>query len=651
MDVVEELLGGAPLTEENAASAGDAIAELDFEAARALLSELRRRADAGNPVSGNLDSLVGAVQERLTELRVSAAREEASRPVDGEDDGDEPVRRRILSRLTTAAMTPTQLAKQLHVEKESVSRILAALRREELVVFERDPDDGRRRLYHLTDDGARMLARSERSLGPAVPAVIDQSDELAYLTDALANAVRLRRHLNRLDDASTRLRSIARRADRNNFYMLAVEARKELVTTLRQARDWTAHAHALDELGRYATSTDVQDPSTVLPASAHYAYELGRTPLPNGVSVHDREQLLTAAVVDYRTLARTRVSDMSPTLESWALRAAWGEASLAENFREQTELGMAIRLGEGALRAFNELSDSYGMARCNLLLGFCFRLRGQYANAVEPLQSALDLAVENDFRRWRADALVQMGDTLRCLREPEQAISTLQSALGICKSLELAVTGGFAESAIGAAHHDMCDYETAMTHLQRASDLFEVSDHREGRALNTRRLAVVQLKLGRQREAEELARLALQDYYTQPVSPAGTTACLVQLAAAHLDEGGSENRYHKVLTNYVSRPSPQSLIELDPATPQMLLRYAERAEDETLVSVATSIVTTARQRLAEERSQEQALIESLFADAAVQLVDADDGREEDIFSSDNDMAVEPRRDYESLVAA
>ena len=41
VDVVEELLGGAPLTEENAASAGDAIAELDFEAARALLSELR----------------------------------------------------------------------------------------------------------------------------------------------------------------------------------------------------------------------------------------------------------------------------------------------------------------------------------------------------------------------------------------------------------------------------------------------------------------------------------------------------------------------------------------------------------------------------------------------------------------------------------
>ena len=122
VDVVEELLGGAPLTEENAASAGDAIAELDFEAARALLSELRRRADAGNPVSGNLDSLVGAVQERLTELRVSAAREEASRPVDGEDDGDEPVRRRILSRLTTAAMTPTQLATQLHVETESVSR-------------------------------------------------------------------------------------------------------------------------------------------------------------------------------------------------------------------------------------------------------------------------------------------------------------------------------------------------------------------------------------------------------------------------------------------------------------------------------------------------------------------------------------------------
>jgi DNA-binding MarR family transcriptional regulator len=77
----------------------------------------------------------------------------------------------------------TDLARQLRISKQGAAQIVDDMERRSLVARRPDPDDGRARLVHLTDEGRRALvaarrfhadyeARLEKALGPDAVAAL-----------------------------------------------------------------------------------------------------------------------------------------------------------------------------------------------------------------------------------------------------------------------------------------------------------------------------------------------------------------------------------------------------------------------------------------------------------------------------------------------
>src|ERR1700754_3160165 len=109
----------------------------------------------------------------------SAGRLRTERQRVHEIEREEPLRRRLLAALGQGNASSTELARIVRARKESVSRKLRELREAGLVAAEKDPDDRRRGIYALTDEGrselGRHLAFGKPGRSPAPP---DHAEEV-----------------------------------------------------------------------------------------------------------------------------------------------------------------------------------------------------------------------------------------------------------------------------------------------------------------------------------------------------------------------------------------------------------------------------------------------------------------------------------------
>jgi DNA-binding MarR family transcriptional regulator len=137
----------------------------------------------------------------------------------------EPLRRRLLIALGEGASTPTVLSTSVKARKESVSRRLAELRQDGLVTAAKDGDDRRNSVYSLTRAGRSELGRHLAFGEPQEPPSPPNAEEAAaFLREALAGAVAMRRRDNRLQDAIDRMQEIYEQAEEAGAHDVALEA-------------------------------------------------------------------------------------------------------------------------------------------------------------------------------------------------------------------------------------------------------------------------------------------------------------------------------------------------------------------------------------------------------------------------------------------
>lgn len=517
----------------------------------------------------------------------------------------EPLRRRILDLLGRGPSTPSSLSSELGAPLASISRMLRALAVDELVGRAPDPRDGRKRVYALTPLGEAQRTE-HRAFGapPSTPPPLEDNAVVQHLEEALALAVDLRRRQNQLDEVRERLESIVEQAQEIGAAQLALTARGELITTLRQSGRHQELRPHLETLQKIASGSHAAPGDLVLPALGHLEYELGRLPaLDADADPMDRVEHLVTAHRVFSRLGRQR--DDSALL----LRSAWAEVSLADLWRELTEPRAALHRATEALTTFERLDSPYGAARARFMIGFCLRLRGQFDDAWASLVKAHELAADHGYERFTADALMQMGEVRRCQGDLDAAVELLSEASRRAELLEMTVTHGFAESALGATTWQRGDSPQALRHLETAHGLFSERDHQEGLALTLRRHAIVLHRDGTgDSDAAERLRDA-HDAYLRMESPAGVVACVIERALCSLRRSRqSLSVQMKVLTEWLHDGTRQRrLIEQDPWVPELLADFAKKTGDAELEQIASAVVSNAESRLAENESETSTL--------------------------------------------
>jgi DNA-binding MarR family transcriptional regulator len=553
----------------------------------AVLAELWRRLDSVGDAGHGAEGAAERVEDELIGRRSGRRLEQLERR-----DLAEPLRRRLLHRLASRASTPTALAASVLASKEAVSRALARLEEEGLVEAQADPDDRRRRVYSLTRAGG--IERREQMALP-VPRGQAERQRIAaarpFLEGALREAVERRRHANDLPDAVERFRRIKSEARKAGAWDLELRARRELATTLRQASLDREFDSEVREMAEIAGGRDPQiDPSLVVPARAHVAYELGR----QGRDHRDEHLLkrvirLVTADEIFSTLWRDGVAG-----DNWQARQAWALFGLGDTRRLQTQFGHALADATRALRLFTELGDDYGAASSLLLAGVCLRLRGQFAESLAVLDLACARAFESRFFRLQADSLMQLGEVNRSVGRLDQAEKLLSDAISCADELKSAVTGGFARSSLAAAVYERGRYDDARRLFADAHALFTQRNHHAGLALNLHRQAILCGSLQSAHRGADDARDLLRRTrrrYDRLRSPAGVVACYIEEGRLALEAGKRLTAdWRRRLLDSIAPIKRRELLEKDPWVPAMLSAFAQALGDERLIAVSHTVV-------------------------------------------------------------
>lgn len=585
---------------EIARQVADPDAAFTFDSLRQLLADAGRRLAVLPDDAEERPELEQL--SRILRLRMGRERAETEREQVRATERREPLRRALLRALAERAQTPTELAQRIQTDRSTISRLLGPAGEDGLVQQHPDPDDGRRTIVSLTTAGAHALSR-HRALG-APPDVSDappRQQVVAALALAVREAVAMRRTENRLDDAASRLDRVVAKAQEADAPEVELIARHELITTLRQAqRRRELHSH-LSALSGMADGSRPVPAELVTAALAHYSYGVGRVDSGvGGGSSEERIEKLRQAAGLYATVAER--GPKAPALENWGVRQGWALVSAADNFREQTQLGLAIEYADRALELFKSHSDPYGVARSHFMRGFCLRLAGEFDEAQDALAAAERLALKHEFARFHADILMQTGEVLRCRDKLPGAFAALEEAKEQAEALGLPVTRAFALSALGAAHSHQDNLSAAAACLAEARELFAQRRHSEGLALTLVRKAVVERQMTDPAAARADVSKALATYETGR-SPAGKAACLVERARISLGVGRgrvggtSVKKTCDQIVALVRDHDNRKLIVKDPWVPGLLLGLSREADHPQLTAEAKGLATDAVERL------------------------------------------------------
>jgi DNA-binding transcriptional ArsR family regulator len=505
---------------------------------------------------------------------------------------DEPLRRRILAALAEKPRTPSELAALFEVRQETVSRKLKLLRDEGLAQSRPVEGDGRRRQYEPTEEilvaGGIELSRHRAYGEPVQPIEAPPEEELAFLEVAMEEAVELRRQSNELDVAEERLRIVLREAEKRDAKELIVEATAELITTLRQNKKLDEVPDLIADLEAFGAGEVEESPALVLPALAHREYALGRLSRSNSAELKESSAHLIGAAKLYEQLVH---KPHYLQAEKWNERLAWSIASHADNLRARSDYDTAFLRAREALEVFDEIDDSYGRTHSYFLLGFCLRLIGDFNSAQGCLNEAMTLATTHSYERFRANALMQLGEVMRCKGELGEARSALEQACEHSRRLGLGVTAAFALSALGAVAFDEDEYHRAAESFAHAQEAFARHQNGTGLALVRRRhAAAIRMLLQEQEDlvsgAETVLAQAL-DQYRALNSPAGIVSCQIEQGRLGLLRGQDASATVSLLVDLLdNRTSDRNMIELDPWVPRVLNAFAEETGDGALIERA-----------------------------------------------------------------
>jgi DNA-binding MarR family transcriptional regulator/tetratricopeptide (TPR) repeat protein len=564
----------------------------------ALLTEVQRRSDSLEPGSDTdwPDSL-----ERSLQRHLASRRDASDWEVERQQLSAEPLRSRILDELALAPSRPTELATRLGASKEAVSRALAKLRSEELVVDEHDSHDGRRKIYALTGNGT-VARQRHRRVGLSSPdgwRPFQGDVPVDFLTAELDRAVRIRRHANSLAEALVGIQYVGQQADEYGLQPLGLRAMCERLATLRQLARQEEWESGIRELGTLVTGEQTLSAGAATPAVGYLHYERGRGfPMRDCSTIASRVGSLVAAAYTFGMLSR----DRSPHEDRWQSRRAWAIFGIADIYRQETEVGLALGLANLAARLFAEVDDDYGVANSVFLVGFCLRLRGRFVHAGQVLKHAVELAEGGGFERLRANALVQMGEASRLVGEPDDAAALLIEGRDLATRLNAGVTEAFAMSSLGAVAYEAGSWAKADTCFRSAQAQFEVCHHGAGLALNLRRRGVLKRVLSTEggsasrKPAEKLVRSALHEY-ERLESPAGIVGCWVETGRLQLDAGLSPDTARMEILAAARKPNWRRLLEHDPWLPGNLAQFAAYADDDEILKLSSELTIASESRV------------------------------------------------------
>lgn len=533
-----------------------------------LVDELATLARAGQKGSARWQE----VQQQLTQYRLA----ELPPPTAG-SRSEESIRTRVIAGLREApGSTPSELAKTLQKQSTVVSRVLASLLEDGYVTYTGTADDRRKRLYFLSE--------AEQASTAVTPAT-DNEAERHHIALAIGGAVEARRRRHDLTYAQDRLTRLLAHATRIDAKDLALLARTELITTLRQESQSAAPELAEAYRGHLEVLANMLTDSTDLPVTLSapllgtLEYEWGRDPAK---PTPDRLRHLTAAQMAFEWC------EESAHAQAWGPKAGWALLSRAGLWRAETEFGKAQSLALRASEVFDAYDDQYGKAEAFRIIGFCQRLRGDFDGAIETLRHAVNVEGTAVSERCRADVLLQLGDAHRCKGELDTARPILSEAEALAKRLGRTVTLGFVLSSMAAVEYAAQSLDKARDCASRAAE--SLVGKPEGAALNRRRLAVICRELGsggdrRQYvESVSLFREALMDY-DRLNSPAGTATCLVGLGmVAGEHEDAAIRGLHKVAVSEDGR----NLVPKDPWLPGLVSKWAEEIDRDDMQEVVWS---------------------------------------------------------------
>jgi MarR family transcriptional regulator, organic hydroperoxide resistance regulator len=596
-DVIEQIARG----DEQALAAVAATArsaDRSVEDLRRSLSAVRRRADAARLADAPATLVEAIGQLETTVQEALAAHRRSSAQSAAEAVASTPLQRELLLTLTKGPAVPKDLARTTGRESESVSRALNALLARGLVAFEPDPADRRRRIYGLTAAGEVQAADAVTyvSVPGAVTSEQPAADLHEILRETLSAAVALRRGSSRRRETLARLEVVQRQARTAHAPLIELEALQETIVTLRQARRAAETSPHMEQLDRLAQGSGGDPALTMMPALGFLEYELGRAATAE-LSVR-AEHLITSSSI-FRRLARGGEVEH----ERWRARQGWALVSLADNFRQQSELGKALAEAMVAETLFEQLGDPYGLVRAKFMRGFCYRLRGQFADALEHLKNAYDLAQEERFAAFAADALMQLGEVHRSQGDLETAADMLSEAHQHASVLELPLTQAFAQSALAAVDHVRGREGDVTSGLTEAHQLFDSRGHRDGVALNLRRRAVVARQSGGDLQAAGAFLAEARALYLQMRSPAGVVACDVE--AGHLAIARDEDRTSTAvrLMRHLAQPTFRHMLALDPWVPPLVLELAGELDLPELRNRAEDLVEQNARTLREHQQE------------------------------------------------
>ena len=506
------------------------------------------------------------VQDELARRRVDQARQ-TPLPT------GESLRSQILKVLaTTPDITPSELANTLDRSTTVVSRVLTSMLEAGQVTFKPDSNDGRIRHYCLFSP---VSAADVSEIGPPSAA----EEERQYLGLVIDAAVQARRRNNDLGYAADRLTRALEQAVNVDAYDLALIARTELASTLRQAAKLPEVDTQLRALAEIAAGRGDVTPDLVAPATACLNYELGR-----------RESLPPYSRLDHLTTAATVFErcEQLDNIHDWGLRAAWARLASAELCVEQTQFEVAFNYATSAESIFAAHGDGYGSADATRVLGLCQRLRGNFSEAITVLERAADLASACSAERCRADVLLQLGDALRCAGDLGRAAETLKEAAKMARRMQRTRTLGLSLTALAAVNYVEGQLDRAWDLATEAEQQLEMSP--QGLALNTRRRAVIarDLAVGGDRDkwdqSVDYFRRSLEQYqYLR--SPAGIAACYLGLGKGY-QKLGTPGDVADGLVDIASTRAGRLLLPIDPWIPGLVREWAKESEDSAVRRVA-----------------------------------------------------------------
>ena len=176
-------------------------------------------------------------------------------------------------------------------------------------------------------------------------------------------------------------------------------------------------------------------------------------------------------------------------------------ANLALLYRETHDLDRAEETIRQALALETRLKHKDGVARGNLNLGTILFEKGRFADAASHFQKALDLYEEIGLPGLAANAVYNLGNAQRALKDDSGAERCYRKALDLF--LVAGDAAGVARTAgnLGAVYLDTERLEDAEQELLLALDAAKESADPRAVAMQTRNLAVLAHKRGETDEA------------------------------------------------------------------------------------------------------------------------------------------------------